>query len=83
MQLTDILSQYLFETQYEELKTDEAYQAAREEKIAAERELIAAMTPKQRRLFHSCMEKVNYLNALELRHFFSRCSLLLLPQFKP
>lgn len=80
MRLTDILSQYLHEIQHEELKADEAYQAAREEKIAAERELIAAMTAKQRRLFHSYMEKANYTDVLELHHLFSRCSLLLLPQ---
>lgn len=83
MNLTDTLSQYFYETQYEELKADEAYQAAREEKIAAERELIAAMTAKQRRLFHSYMEKVNCMDALELRRFLSRCSLLLLPQSNP
>ena len=80
MQLTDTLSQYFFETQCEELKADEAYQAARADKIAAERELIAALTAKQRRLFHAYMEKANYTDVLELRHFFARCSLLLLPQ---
>lgn len=80
MKTIDTLSQYFYEVQYEELKADEAYQAARAEKVAAERELIAALTAKQRRLFHTYMEKANYTDALELRHFFARCSLLLLPQ---
>lgn len=80
MNLTDMLSQYFYEVQYEELKADETYQAARAEKVAAERELVFALTARQRRLFHSYMEKVNSVDALELRRFFSHCSLLLLPK---
>ena len=45
--------------------------------------LTAAMSPEQVRLFQTYMEQENFLNALELRRFLSRCSLLLLPQPNP
>ena len=82
MNLTDILFEQLSELQSEELKADTAYQSARAAKIAAERELIASMQPKQRRLFHSYMEQANYVDALELRRFFSHCTLLFMPPAK-
>ena len=82
MDITDILSQYLYETQYAELQTDEEYQAANAAQNQAEKELTATLSPEQTSLFHAYLECTNSLNALELRRFFSRCSLILLPQSK-
>ena len=79
MELTDILSQYLYEVQYEELKADKDFQAAKAAKEQAIEDLAATMSPEQVRMFHNCMERSNYLDVLELQHFFSHCSLLLLP----
>lgn len=80
MQLTDILSQYLYEEQYAELKSDQEFQSTKAARDRAVEELTASLSPEQTRLFNDCMERSNYLTVLELHHFFSRCSLLLLPQ---
>ena len=82
MELTDILSQYLYEVQYEELKTDKAFQAAMAARNQTVEDLESTMSPEQIRLFHRYMEQANYLDNLELQHFFSHCSLLLLPNGK-
>ena len=82
MNLTNILSQYLYEAQYQELKADEEYQTASAARGKAEEELTATLSPQQITLFHTYMERENYLIALELQHFLSNCSLLLLPQKK-
>ncbi len=80
MELTDILSQYLYEEQHEALKVDASYQAARSARNQAAEALTDTLSPEQLRLFHTYMEQENYLDALALRHFFSRCALLLVPQ---
>ena len=82
MELTDLLSQYLYEIQYEELKADTAYQAAKSARDQTVENLTDTMSPEQIRLFHTCMEQAAYLNVLELQHFFARCTLLIMPQGK-
>ena len=82
MELTDILSQYLYEIQYEELKADTAYQAAKSARNQTAENLTDTMSPEQIQLFHTYMEQANYLNVLELQHFFDHCTLLLMPQGK-
>ena len=76
MKPTDILFKYLSEVQREELRTDTAFQAA----MAAKNQTIAALSetlsPEQAQLFHTYIEQANYLDALELQHLFSRCTLL-------
>lgn len=83
MQTIDILTQYLYETQYKELKSDPEFQSAKAARDQTMTALTAAMSPEQVRLFQTYMEQENFLDALELRHFLSRCSLLLLPQSNP
>lgn len=76
----EILSQffhYLYDAEYAALEEDEGYQAAKAARIEAEKALVFAMTRKQRRMFHDYAEKARYVDALELRRLFSRCTLLL------
>ena len=82
MELTDILSQYLYEIQYEELKADAAYQAAKSARDQTIENLTDTMSPEQVQMFHTYMEQTDYLNVLELHHFFDRCTLLIMPQGK-
>ena len=82
MEITDIISQYLYEIQYEELKTDTAYQAAKTARDQTIVSLIDTMSPEQIRLFHAYMEQTNYLDVLELHHFLDHCTLLVMPQGK-
>ena len=81
MELTEILSQCLYK-QYEELKTDAAYQAAQEASHQAEKALLDTLTPEQTKLFDTYIDHTSRLDSMELQHFFSRCSLILLPQSK-
>jgi len=80
MQITDILFQYLNEVQYDKLKTDKTYQAALAAKYQAIEALSDTLSPEQLSLFHHYIEQANYVDVLELRSFFSHCSVLLLPQ---
>ena len=64
MELTDILSQYLYEEQHEALKADASYQAARSARNQAAEALTDTLSPEQLRLFHTYMEQENYLDAL-------------------
>lgn len=77
MQITDFIFQYLYEIQGEGLKTDPDYQSAKAARNEAEKALVFAMTPKQRRMFHDYAEKARLMDALELRRLFSHCTLLL------
>lgn len=79
MQVTDILFQYLNEVQYNKLKTDKAYQAALAAKNQAIETLTEKLSPEQVRLFNDYIEQANFVDVLELRSFFSHCSVLLLP----
>lgn len=50
----EIISQffhYLYDAEYAALEADEEYQAAKTARIKAEKELVFAMTRKQRRMF--------------------------------
>ena len=82
MELTEVLSQYLYEIQYEELKADAAYQTAKAARDQTIENLLDTMSPEQTRLFHTYMEQAAYLDVLELQHFFAHCTLLLMPQGK-
>ena len=75
MKMTDIIFQYLYELQLEDLKADPHYQAAREARRQAEENLMAELSPRQRSLLDSYIEQANYMDGLELRCLFSRCNL--------
>ncbi len=76
----EIISQffhYLYDAEYAALEAGEEYQAAKTARIKAEKELVFAMTRKQRRMFHEYMAKVRQMDSLELRRLFSRSVLLM------
>lgn len=76
----EIISQffhYLYDAEHAVLEADEEYQAARTARIEAEKELVFALTRKQRRMFHEYMAKVRQMDNLELRRLFSRSMLLM------
>ena len=63
----EIISQffhYLYDAEYAALEADEEYQAAKTARIKAEKELVFAMTRKQRRMFHEYMAKVRQMEKL-------------------
>ena len=64
MELTDILYQYLMETQYEELKGDETYQEAKAERDRREGALLETMTELQQQMYYACIEQNNLLSNL-------------------
>ena len=82
MDLTDILFEYLSAQHRKELKTNKAYQAAGAAAKQAEDALCASLSPCQRQLLNSYIEKLTYKDSLELSCFFSNCSLLLVPHEK-
>ena len=67
----------IYDTEYAALEEDEEYQAAKTARAEAEKELVFAMTRKQRRMFHDYMAKVRQMDSLELRRLFSRSVLLM------
>ncbi len=73
----------IYDTEYAALEEDEEYQAAKTARAEAEKELVFAMTRKQRRMFHDYAEKARQVDALELRRLFSRCTLLLEVKRRP
>lgn len=76
MHLTDYILQNLIDQQFEKIRETEDYQAAWEQKNAAEKELIEALTRKQRRLFHECIQRKDELLAVELEHLLENCTLI-------
>lgn len=73
----------IYDAEYAALEEDEEYQAAKTARAEAEKELVFAMTRKQRRMFHDYAEKARQVDALELRRLFSRCTLLLEVKRRP
>lgn len=67
----------IYDAEYAALEEDEEYQAAKTARTEAEKELVFAMTRKQRRMFHDYMAKVRQMDSLELRRLFSRSVLLM------
>lgn len=67
----------IYDAEYAALEEDEEYQAAKTARAEAEKELVFAMTRKQRRMFHEYMAKVRQMDSLELRRLFSRSVLLM------
>lgn len=66
--------------EYQFLKNDEAYQAAKSARDELEENLRSALTRKQRLLFRQYCEQQEALTVLELHRLFSRCSILLIPK---
>ena len=77
MTLISQLFYVIYDTEYAALEEDEEYQAAKTARAEAEKELVFAMTRKQRRMFHDYMAKVRQMDSLELRRLFSRSVLLM------
>ena len=77
MSLISQLFYDIYDAEYAALEEDEEYQAAKTARAEAEKELVFAMTRKQRRMFHDYMAKVRQMDSLELRRLFSRSVLLM------
>ena len=76
MHMSDYIIQHLIDQQFEKIRETEDYQTAWEQKNKAERELIGALTRKQRRLFHECVQRKDHLLAVELSHLLAGCTLV-------
>lgn len=70
MDIKDYLYAYIAEDLSGNLQSDGAYQQARQIRNTMQRELVEALTMKQRRMFHAYMEQENYLSGLEQRRIF-------------
>lgn len=69
--LTDILYDYLMQTEYEALQADEAYQREKDARDALERAFLETLTPQQRRVFNLYEEQEGVLASLEGQHRFT------------
>lgn len=77
MNLLNQLFHYLYNAEYAALEQDEEYQEAKNRRNELEKTLTAALTRKQRILFHQYRNQQEALVSLELRRLSSRCTLLL------
>lgn len=76
MDLNDIIISYVREKISEKIEESEDFQAAKEQKNAAERDFVMSLTRKQRAAFHECIRKRDALAAVELAHFLEDCTLV-------
>lgn len=70
-ELTDLLYDYLIQTEYEKLQTDAAYQREKAVRDALEQALTDTLTPQQRRLFSLYEEQEGVLASMENQHRFT------------
>ena len=76
MRMTDFIIQNLADERFEKIRETRDYQTAWEQRNAAERELVEALTRKQRRLFYEYVKKQDDLTAVELSHLLAGCTLV-------
>ena len=81
MSLTDFIMDYFREKGFEKVYETEDYQAAWEQRNAAEKELVEALTRKQRKLFHEYIRQRDALTAIELSHILEGCTMVISNDF--
>ena len=82
MEIITNLFHDIYDVEHQFFEQDKAYQAAKDARDELRENLLAALTRKQRLLFHQYRAQQEALTVMELHRLFSHCSILLVPKSK-